>query len=130
MILSALTGFLAYTLVEYATHRWVLHGPMIAHHSRHHKAPDEEMSTPTFWILIAFLLLWVIFNLWFASGFVACWYLSSIVHHRLHSEVSAPWLSKLVAHHRGHHAKATTNYGVTSTIWDRIFGSHKYQLNN
>lgn len=100
-----LGGLGTWTFLEYATHRWLLHGPLLRWHLPHHQQPrtgrfDWKPS------LIAGLL----------AGFVVY----SSVHHRLHQDRN---VAGLLSHHEAHHDRPDRNFGVTTRFWDRIFST-------
>jgi sterol desaturase/sphingolipid hydroxylase (fatty acid hydroxylase superfamily) len=131
-------GTSTWTLLEYVLHRWVLHRvPFIAPmHAAHHRAPRELLGTPT-WLSLA--LIWSIFFLpawreWSftaASGMTAgvmtgfLWY--GILHHATHHgrpRLLATRLAGRVRRHMRHHvSKRPVNFGVTTAIWDYVFGT-------
>ena len=56
-----LLGFLSFGLLEYAVHRWVLHGPpSVARrgHRNHHAHPTTLVATPFFVAAIASIAIW------------------------------------------------------------------------
>lgn len=123
-IILFIAGIILYSFVEYATHRWVLHGPMKKYHRQHHLYPAKHSQTPLIIVAPAMALLW-----WFAGpplmlGMLACWLWSGWLHRRLHTtRTSAGWMSKLQGHHMAHHRWETTNYGVLTVAWDRLLGT-------
>jgi sterol desaturase/sphingolipid hydroxylase (fatty acid hydroxylase superfamily) len=56
----------------------------------------------------------------FASGVVAAWYLF-VLHCAHHGPDSLPL--SLLKHHQSHHRFASRNYGVSTTLWDHVFGT-------
>ena len=110
-------GMGAWTLLEYALHRWVLHRvPIIAPmHDAHHRAPRALLGTPT---PVTLAMIWILFFLptwWYgsfnaASGLTAgvmvgyMWY--GILHHIAHHGrpvLLATWASGHVRRHLRHH---------------------------
>jgi len=131
-------GVVVWSLLEYLLHRFVLHKipyfmPM---HGLHHTAPLSYVGTPT-WISLAtyvgaiFAPAYLLFGFNAASGFFAgvtagyVWYgaLHHLIHHR--AELARlPYLRRLRADHlRHHYARRAGNFGVTTAIWDRLFGT-------
>jgi sterol desaturase/sphingolipid hydroxylase (fatty acid hydroxylase superfamily) len=115
-------GFVAWTLAEYAVHRFVLHKLAPKEHSLHHAHPDEAV-TRIFWqIWICFGLVGLLAGGAFLSGALVAysWYL--FAHHAAHQ---SPGIlpTPLLKHHVSHHKIATQNFGVSTTFWDRIFGT-------
>jgi sterol desaturase/sphingolipid hydroxylase (fatty acid hydroxylase superfamily) len=115
-------GVVSWTFAEYVVHRFVLHGLVTTQHGLHHANPGAA-------VLIIFWQIWACFALiyfiaggaFLAGGLIAySWYL--FVHHCAHHGPN--WLpSLLLKHHRSHHQFATRNYGVSTTLWDHVFGT-------
>jgi sterol desaturase/sphingolipid hydroxylase (fatty acid hydroxylase superfamily) len=134
-VVLALSGIAAWTLVEYALHRFVLHGlqPFRDWHVQHHRRPHERTGTPIILsgALIALLVLvpaWVLGDLWSASpmtfGLLTGYLIYATVHHAVHHwHVDAAWLRRLQRHHALHHSgiAESSRYGVTSALWDVVF---------
>lgn len=129
----AAAGFVAWTLVEYLMHRFVLHRvqPFKGWHEEHHHRPVALMATPT-WIS-AFLILVLVFaplavatNLWvacaFTFGFLSGYLVYTVTHHATHHwRATSYWaVSRKRVHARHHHNQALGVFGVTSQIWDRL----------
>jgi sterol desaturase/sphingolipid hydroxylase (fatty acid hydroxylase superfamily) len=115
-------GVVAQTLAEYCVHRFVLHGFRPAEHRLHHANPDEAVLTIFWQIWICFALVYLVAGDAFAAGALAAytWYL--FVHHCAHH--SPDFSLPLVKHHQIHHRFATRNYGVSTTLWDHVFGTY------
>lgn len=131
-------GMGVWTLLEYLLHRWVLHQvPIIAPlHDAHHRSPRALLGTPT-WLSLA--VIWSVFFLpaWWggsftlASGLTAgimmgfLWY--GVLHHATHHgrpKLLATRLSGCVRRHARHHySKRPVNFGVTTALWDYVFGT-------
>jgi sterol desaturase/sphingolipid hydroxylase (fatty acid hydroxylase superfamily) len=115
-------GVVTWTLAEYVVHRFVLHGPVTTQHGLHHANPDAAVLNISWQIWACFALIYLIAGGAFLAGglFAYSWYL--FVHHRAHHGPDGlPLL--LLKHHRSHHQFATSNYGVSTTLWDHIFGT-------
>jgi len=113
-------GFVAWTLAEYLVHRFVLHGLVPTQHALHHANPNMAVITVSWQIWICFALVYLTAGgAFLAGGLIAySWYL--FVHycaHHGHDRSPLP----LLEHHRRHHKFATRNYGVSTTLWDRVF---------
>ena len=116
----AAAGIVAWTLAEYAFHRFVLHYLAPTQHRIHHAKPGEPVLTVFWQIWICFAVVYLIAGGAFLAGSLVAyaWYL--FVHHCTHH--SAHWLPAfLISNHNGHHKFATRNYGVTTSLWDRVF---------
>lgn len=115
-------GFVAWTFSEYIVHRFVLHDLMPAGHALHHSNPDEAVLTVSWQIWVCFALVYLVANGAFPAGALItyAWYL--FVHHCAHQGYGiVPAL--LFKHHSSHHRFATRNYGVSTTVWDHVFGT-------
>jgi sterol desaturase/sphingolipid hydroxylase (fatty acid hydroxylase superfamily) len=111
-------GVVTWTLAEYVVHRFVLYGLMTTQHGLHHANPDAAVLNIFWQIWACFALVYLIAGgAFLAGGLVAyAWYL--FAHH---SPNRLPLL--LLKHHRSHHQFATRNYGVSTTLWDHVFGT-------
>jgi sterol desaturase/sphingolipid hydroxylase (fatty acid hydroxylase superfamily) len=133
-----MAGFVFWTLVEYVLHRVVLHmrtyfAPM---HGQHHASPLAFLGTPP-WISIPVLCATVLAPSWWFLGFDVAdgltvgvmlgywWY--GVVHHVIHhraSTSSPSYFNKLRAWHlRHHYSPKSGNFGVTTPVWDHVFGT-------
>jgi len=132
-----LFALLVYTLYEYLTHRFVFHGPRAPRvfregHASHHRAPEARVAMPFFTsiLLAPFLLGLAMAALGPARGalFTGVCGLGYVmyggVHHLLHTPAVrlAPVL-RLRAVHEVHHARPGCNFGVTTPLWDFVFGT-------
>ena len=136
---AAIASAGSWTLVEYLLHRFVLHRmPLIADfHHAHHVAPRAYVSTPT-WVSVLtlagvfFVPIWRLISLNVAlgaiSGLITGWLWYGIVHHVIHYRRPRRLAVVLrVAKHRHllHHSPYVSgNFGVTTAIWDYVFGTH------
>jgi len=114
-------GCVVWTLAEYATHRFVLHYLAPAEHLRHHAAPDAPVIHVFWQIWAAFAIVYEIFGGAFLAGVLVAyaWYL--FAHYSAHHNPET--VATLAKHHLGHHKLSTTNFGVSTTVWDRVFGT-------
>jgi sterol desaturase/sphingolipid hydroxylase (fatty acid hydroxylase superfamily) len=134
----AMLGFMSWGLIEYAVHRWVLHGPpSVARrgHAHHHSAPSALISTPLFVIMIGALAFWGLLRLvlpdgpaaFLVFGLYAGYNYFALVHHHQHHRGnflgSVACLRRLERCHHLHHHRQDVNFGVSTTIWDRLFGT-------
>jgi sterol desaturase/sphingolipid hydroxylase (fatty acid hydroxylase superfamily) len=115
-------GVVVWTLVEYFVHRFVLHDFVPTRHGMHHANPDGPVLTIFWQIWACFALVYLISNGAFLAGALVAyaWYL--FVHHCAHHGPNNLPLS-LLKHHKNHHRFASRNYGVSTTIWDHVFGT-------
>ena len=142
-------GIFCWTLLEYGLHRFVFHlhlnwrSPgfrdfMNASHVGHHHAPrdpDKLHVHPTFGLFVSALLFVLIFALT-RSLFTTSGVLSGIwagflyyesVHYRVHLTSSPAGLiaGQRRFHFHHHFVNARQCFGVTSPLWDYVFGTHK-----
>ena len=133
-----LVGFLSAGLLEYVVHRWVLHGPpsmATRGHAQHHAAPSALISTPLFGILAGALAVWGLLGLVLPAGLAALLVFGlyagynyfALVHHLQHhrgtDRACAGYWRQLERCHHLHHARRVVNFGISTTIWDRLFGT-------
>ncbi|MGA7749713.1 MAG: sterol desaturase family protein [Gallionella sp.] len=133
----AIVGLVSWTVIEYALHRFVLHGlrPFRSLHEEHHRRPTAIIFTPT--ILSAALIAILVFlpallagGLWRACALtlgVLTGYLAyTITHHAIHHwRADSAWLKQRKRWHALHHHRIEQPgyYGVTSAFLDHVFGS-------
>jgi sterol desaturase/sphingolipid hydroxylase (fatty acid hydroxylase superfamily) len=113
-------GLMAWTLVEYVTHRFVLHAVAPVQHGIHHARPQDAIDKVFWQIWLAFVVLYLISGGTILAGALVAyaWYL--FVHYSAHHN-PAILPPSLLKHHHDHHRFANRNYGVTTTLWDRVF---------
>lgn len=140
VVLGLFVGVIGWTFLEYTLHRFAFHdkvlGAKVARdHLKHHAKVDwfAPLSTK---VALAVLILTPIVGVVslaggpFAGalpvGIVGGWVVYEVIHRRIH--VAAPlgaygrWARRHhLAHHFGH---ATKNHGVSSPIWDIVFGTY------
>jgi sterol desaturase/sphingolipid hydroxylase (fatty acid hydroxylase superfamily) len=139
LIFLALAGMLSWTLIEYCIHRFLFHTvqPFKGWHADHHNRPSALLGAPPLasgglMALLIFLPALLLSNLWYATAFttgVALGYLLyGLTHHGMHhwrSEWSW-WKQRKVWHALHHHRAADAgHYGLTTSFWDRVFGTDK-----
>lgn len=138
-----LAGMLSWTLFEYIMHRFVFH--LIAEseraqkivyvmHGNHHHFPrDKErlFMPPVPSLIIAstlFALMYVIMG-WYVAmffpGFILGYLMYGTMHYAIHAwNPPYRWMKPLWRNHHLHHYKDEgKGFGVSTTLWDRIFGT-------
>ena len=130
-------GLVAWTLVEYGIHRFVFHRLPVFEpsHDKHHDAPSALIGAPLWSSLIAFAL-GAFIPLWWQAGFDIAsgatiglsigylWY--AFVHttiHRWRVDATSFLYESKLRHARHHHSGQSGNFGVTTGLWDRLFGT-------
>ncbi len=130
-----LAGLVAWSIIEYVFHRFLLHGmsPFREWHAAHHERPSARIASPTIFSasLIGFLVFlpaWLLAGGWQACaltlGVTIGYYAYAITHHATHHwRASSAWLLRRKRWHAAHHhsGAAPRCFGVTSSIWDRVF---------
>ena len=135
VVAFALLGLASWTGIEYALHRFVLHGlqPFKGWHEQHHQRPTALIGAPT--ILSATLIATLVFlpalalsDPWHACaltlGVLAGYLAYGITHHATHHwRAESAWLKRRKRWHALHHYQAEQPgcYGVTSAFWDHVF---------
>ena len=134
----AIVGFLSWGLLEYVGHRWVLHGPpSMARrgHAKHHAEAKALISTPLFVIMTGALAIWGLLGLVLPAGLAALLIFGLYAgynyfalmhhwqHHRGHDLAGGAYLRRLERLHHLHHCRQVVNFGISTTIWDRLFGT-------
>jgi sterol desaturase/sphingolipid hydroxylase (fatty acid hydroxylase superfamily) len=121
-VLFFFCGFVAWTLAEYITHRFVLHAIATIQHGNHHAHPQQPIDRIFWQIWLAFAVVYLSASGPVLAGVLVAyaWYLS--VHYCAHHN-PALLPASLLKHHLDHHKFSRRNYGVTTKIWDRVFGT-------
>ena len=136
---AVLGGFLAWGLAEYCGHRWLLHGPSSVvqrAHARHHADGAALISAPAFLGAAVAAVVWGLLSVVLPSGVAALgvaglyagynYYV--LLHHMQHRHralfVRVAGLAHLEEAHRTHHKRHIVNFGVSTTWWDRVFGTY------
>ncbi|MEP7279972.1 MAG: sterol desaturase family protein [Bacteroidota bacterium] len=143
VLLIFLSGMLFWTLFEYLMHRFVFH--FIAHsprtqrivyivHANHHEYPrdKERLFMPP---VPSFITAAVVFTLqylalannafMFFPGFLLGYLMYGTMHYAIHAwNPPFKWMKPLWRNHHLHHYKEQEKgFGVSTTIWDRVFGT-------
>jgi sterol desaturase/sphingolipid hydroxylase (fatty acid hydroxylase superfamily) len=130
------TGVILWTLLEYLLHRFVLHGAtrVAGLHDQHHAWPRAWIGTPT-WLSVAVLACLAILpvllgaslvaSLGLAGGLMAGFFWYGLAHHAIHHGEPQLLARALVGgarrHFRHHLCHGSGNFGVTTSLWDRLF---------
>jgi len=147
-----LGGVVIWTLVEYGLHRFCFHFKpredsemqkevAFLIHGIHHDYPwdaDRLVMPPTVAVLIAALLWWPMklsFGTYFFpvfSGVIAGYVWYDLTHYYLHHGKPTTRLGKwLRKYHMVHHfATPHVRYGITTPLWDLLFGTYPHDQYN
>ena len=130
-------GIVSWTLVEYVLHRVLFHhAPIISViHERHHDQPQELIGTPAWASALVGLFVvacpvWVIVGLHLGTAAIAglvTGYLGYVLvhyasHHWQPRHNSYLYRARL-RHARHHYFSDDGNFGVTTNLWDYVFGT-------
>ena len=132
-------GLVSWSAVEYALHRFVLHGlrPFSRWHAEHHQRPRALICAPTLLsasliALLVFLPAALLAELWRACaltlGLLSGYLAYAVTHHATHHwRADSRWLRQRKRWHAIHHlpAREPVCFGVTSAFWDHVFRSHR-----
>ncbi|MBS1946853.1 MAG: sterol desaturase family protein [Bacteroidetes bacterium] len=143
IVLTFLAGGLFWTFFEYIMHRFIFH--LVAEsekarrivyvmHGNHHEYPRdrERLFMPPvpsiIFASIVFMLMYGIMRhnaFMFFPGFVLGYLLYGSMHYAIHAwNPPFKWLKPLWRNHHLHHYKnENQGFGVSTTIWDRVFGT-------
>ncbi len=138
-----LAGLFSWTLFEYLMHRFAFH--YVAHsprtrrivyiiHANHHEYPRdrERLFMPPAPSLImacvVFTLQYLLMGktvFMFFPGFVLGYLMYGTMHYAIHAwNPPFKWMKPLWRNHHLHHYKEEDKgFGVSTTIWDRVFGT-------
>jgi sterol desaturase/sphingolipid hydroxylase (fatty acid hydroxylase superfamily) len=133
---AAVCGAMLWTLAEYLVHRFVYHKvPVLRElHGMHHSHPCDLIGAPI-WVSVTIFssLFLLLAHLWdveiaggMTSGLIVGYISYLLVHDAVHrwrlAETS--WLrSYRLRHLRHHRYPVPGNFGVTTGIWDLVFGT-------
>jgi sterol desaturase/sphingolipid hydroxylase (fatty acid hydroxylase superfamily) len=139
--LAALAGVTLWSLVEYLLHRFLGHdrrtlpNGFASEHTRHHSEGDyfaptwkkalvAVVAAPAVSAL-ATLMLGLPLGAVFGGSFVAMYVLYEWVHRRAHTHRGWGAYGRYLRRHHFHHhfANPRANHGVTSPVWDVVFGT-------
>lgn len=133
-------GAISWSASEYAIHRFVGHGPkrtpvrsllarltpagLAAEFNRERKVVAAAVAVPLFTAALA-PVLGVRRAASFGAGFALAYGAYEVLHRRIHTHPPrGPYGRWLRRHHLLHHSKTPRkNHGVTTPVWDLVFGT-------
>ncbi len=130
-------GLVGWTLIEYVLHRVLFHhAPILSQiHEYHHHSPQDLIGTPA-WASALIGLIAVAVPSWAVLGFDLgtaltsglitgyLWYV--LVHYATHHwrpRRGSYFYRARLRHARHHHMSQSSNFGVTTGVWDHVFGT-------
>ena len=136
-------GIFFWTFFEYLMHRFAFHAVgesekakkfiYIMHGNHHHFPRDKErlFMPPVPSIIISSMIFGIMFlgikeyAFAFFSGFILGYLFYGSIHYAIHAwNPPFKWMKSLWRNHHLHHYKDDARgFGVSTTIWDRIFGT-------
>ncbi len=143
VIAAAASGVLTWTLLEYLIHRWMGHDrrfrrtPFGVEHIRHHV--EGNYFAPTWKKMIAAAVITVVVGVpaaalvgtaagvAYVAGLICFYGIYEWLHRREHTHAGIGPYGRFVRRHHFHHhfADGRTNHGVTTPIWDLVFGTYE-----
>ena len=143
IIFKFLSGMLFWTFFEYIAHRFIFHlvsekkslqkFAYILHGNHHHYPRDRQrlFMPPLPSVILASAIFGILFlimrqnALMFFPGFLFGYLMYGTMHYAIHAwNPPFKWMKPLWRNHHLHHYKNEHNgYGVSSTIWDHVFGT-------
>jgi sterol desaturase/sphingolipid hydroxylase (fatty acid hydroxylase superfamily) len=142
VVLSGVAGALGWSAAEYAIHRGLGHdparrrNPFTREHLKHHAdghyfAPSLKKAAVALPVLAGLAALLVPLlgagrGLGFGLGFALAYTAYEVLHRRLHTHAPrGPYGRWARRHHFYHHfMDPRSNHGVTSPVWDLVFGTY------
>lgn len=140
--ISLISGIFTWTFLEYVIHRFIGHkkktdNPITHEHKHHHSqfdyfAPNWKKLVLALIVLGSLTLLvgwplgWL-YGFSYSLGIAGMYLVYETLHKRAHTHAPLNKYGRwLRMHHFHHHFRSPKhNHGVTSPIWDMVFGTHK-----
>lgn len=137
LVALALSGLASWTLSEYLLHRFLYHqlpSFLSVGHGLHHQSPRSLIGVPwwltTVVVVGTFLGVSQLLDPAAVGVFMAAnwtgYVLYCLAHHGSHHwRFRNRWLRRMRQHHLIHHAQPQYNWGFTTDLWDRVFGTYR-----
>ena len=135
-VLAYAGGLFCRTFIEYFVHRFLMHGKekedyYKSDHFQHHANPTIIFTGQVKRILfsaVAIFITWCSISfssyLFLPAGIITGFAMYVNMHRILHSAWASKWFSGLQKFHMQHHLGQTEKcFGVTTTLWDRLFNT-------
>lgn len=130
-------GVVMWTLAEYLIHRFAFHGDTRFEHMHqiHHDRPRDWIGVGSWGTILALFWVWVLLGMIEPSlanavtaGLVLGYLFYIVIHDRFHHgnrRAFGRYVRFMDRHHAGHHRSGDVNFGVSSTVWDYLFGTYR-----
>jgi sterol desaturase/sphingolipid hydroxylase (fatty acid hydroxylase superfamily) len=143
-MMMAVLGLLTWSLTEYGLHRFAFHYPakskigkwlVFLFHGNHHHDPKDKtrLVMPPGGSIPIMVVLYYLFSLvipspWiepFCAFFIVGYLIYDYIHYATHHfPMKNPLAKYLKIYHLKHHFSGETGrFGVSSPLWDKVFGS-------
>lgn len=143
-LLAVILGVLTWTFLEYVIHGWMGHDrrfkktPFGIEHIRHHV--EGNYFAPTYKKFIAAAITAPVVGApaiavagWtngvlYTAGMLAFYSLYEVLHRREHTHAGFGAYGRFVRRHHFHHhfVDGRKNHGVTTPLWDLVFGTYQH----
>ena len=133
LVLYGIGNGVVWTFNEYWIHRLVLHQYIYSmYHKMHHLYWTQAMFSQQWFIVSALFAYYRAFLHVFGPNvtshmfiFVTLYYVGfEWIHFVSHdARERRPWILSVKYYHRMHHLDETLNYGITTPLWDWVFGT-------
>ncbi len=145
LLAMVLLGLFIWTLVEYVLHRFLFHYParskagkwlVFLFHGNHHQDPMDKtrLVFPPAGAIPIMALLYLLFSAvvpapWiepYMAGFIIGYLIYDYIHYATHHFHMRNPVAKYIKHYhlRHHFSGKTGRYGVSSPLWDLVFGTY------
>lgn len=138
---AALAGAASWTLLEYGLHRFAMHemrgrGLASVEHLRHHadvtyfSPASKKLASAAATTAVVYPTMAATVGrrraVAFTVGLISMYFAYEVAHRRTHTHPPrgryGRWARRNHMHH--HFGAPMRNFGVTSPVWDRVFGTH------
>jgi len=136
-------GLVVWSLCEYVLHRFLFHWELdvpavkwlvFLIHGNHHDNPNDPLRDmmPLSVSLPVSALVWSVCTMslgaagsWLFLGWIVGYVIYDVVHYACHQWPMRGRLGSMLKRHhmRHHYVDEAGNFGISATIWDRVFGS-------
>ncbi len=143
ILFTFLAGIFFWTFFEYLAHRFIFHwitdsvwGKKITYtlHGNHHRFPRDKQRLfmpPVPSLIFSTVILSLMYlpmgniSLMFFPGFLLGYLIYGSMHYAIHAwNPPFKWMKPLWRNHHLHHYKNDSlGFGVSSTLWDHVFGT-------